>query len=75
MAKVAMLERAGKERFDAQFAGLALERLAFGTEPDDDHPGVKQAHRLEEHVDALLRDELSEVDDSRPLAREERSEP
>ncbi len=67
-----VLERPGEER--ARRRGR-LELGAVGAEADDDEARVDPSHRLEQHLDALLLDQLPEVDDGRRVAREERREP
>ena len=67
-----MLERPGEGRPPGR---EALQLLAVVPEPDDQHPGVEIAHSLEEHVDALVQEQLAEVEDRRPIALEERCEP
>ena len=57
---MAVLERAGKE--DAA-AGPALELDAEVPEPDDDRTRVDPGERLEQKLDALVLDQLPEVDD------------
>jgi len=51
-----------------------LELCAVVAEADDHGARVDLAERLEQHVDALVVEELAEVDDRRPVALEERSE-
>ena len=70
--EVAVLERAGEER---SRAGRRLERLAVVAEADDHGAGVDLLQRLEQDVDALVVEELPEVDDRRLVAGEERGEP
>ena len=70
--EVAMLERAGEE--DVR-PSEALELLAVVAEADDHRARVDLAQRLEQDVDALVVEELAEVDDRRLRAGEERGEP
>ena len=60
--EVTVLERAGEER--ARRRGR-LELSAIRPEADDDEPRVDPLHRLEQHLHALLLDQLAEVDDER----------
>ena len=73
--EVAVLERAGEQRLDATVGGERLERGALGAESDDDEPGVEPRERLDQDVDALLLDQLAEVDDDGLARREEALEP
>jgi hypothetical protein len=68
-----MLERPREEhRLRARHR---LELGAVVAEADDDGAGVDALERLEEHVDALVPQELPEVDDGRRVAGQERGEP
>ena len=67
-----VLERAGEERARR---GKRLERRAVRPEADDDEPRIDSMHRLEQHLHALLLDQLPEVDDERPGPVEERGQP
>src|SRR6476620_1721623 len=71
MPEVAVLERPGEER--AQRSEL-LELLTKVAEADDDRARVEAGHRLEQHLDALVLDQLPEVDDGRPLLGEKAGE-
>ncbi len=51
-----------------------LELLAIVAEADDHGTGVEPLESLEQDVNALVQQELPEVDHRRPLAREERGE-
>ena len=55
-------------------SATCLELLAIVAEADDHGAGVEPLERLQQDVDALVQQELPEVDDRRPLAREERGE-
>ena len=52
----------------------SLELLAVVPEADDHRTGVQLAQGLEQHVDALVVEELPEVDDGRAVAREKLGE-
>ena len=69
--QVPVLQRAREQ--DVR-AGEPLQLRALLPEPDDDAAGVDAVERLEEHVHALVADELPEVDDRRPVAGEEPAE-
>ena len=58
--EVPVLERAGEERPRRRDP---LELAPVVAEPDDDDARVHPAHRLEQHVDALVVEELPEVED------------
>ena len=47
----------------------------WSPKPTIDRARVEPAQRLEQEVDALVLDQLPEVDDDRPVRREERGEP
>ena len=68
-----VLERPGEER--ALRRRMRLELAPVVAEADDHRPRVELAQRLEQHVDALVVEELPEVDDRRLGPREERAEP
>ena len=68
--EVAVLERPGEE--DAPGRGL-LELGPVVAEPDDHRPRVEPVERLEQQVDALVLDQLPEVDDE--SARRRRGRP
>ena len=70
--EVAVLERAREE--DAA-AGPALELDAEVPEPDDDRTRVDPVERLEQKLDALVLDQLPEVDDGGLIAREKGRKP
>ena len=56
----------------------AGERLELGpvvAEADDHGAGVDLPQRLEQHMDALVVEELAEIDDGRLVAGQERGEP
>ena len=71
VAEVAVLERPGEQHLDALGPRQRLERRALRPEADDHGARVEPAQRPQEHVDALLRDQLPEVDDRRPVVRQE----
>ena len=52
-----------------------LELVPVVAEADDHRPRVEAVQRLEQQVDALVVEQLAEVEDGRPLAREEALEP
>ena len=58
-----MLERAGEERVEPP--RLPLELGPVVAEADDHGAGVEAAQRLEQHLHALVLDQLAEVDDGR----------
>ena len=68
-----VLERPREE--DVEPLGQLLELGAVVAEADDDRARIDPAQRLEQHLDALVPDQLAEVDDGRPVAGEERREP
>src|SRR5918994_3721321 len=68
MDEVPVLERAGEERPRWR---SSLELLAVVAEADDHGAGVEALERLEEDVDALVVEELAEVDDGRLVVGEE----
>ena len=70
---MAVLERAGEER--APGGASASSSRAVVAEADDHGPRVDAAQRLEQQVDALVLDQLPEVDDRRLVAGEEGREP
>ena len=70
--EVAVLERAGEERPRRRDP---LQLVAVVAEADDDRARVHAAQRLEQHVDALVVEELPEVEDGRRVAGEELGEP
>ena len=72
MDEVAVLERAGEER---PRAGERLELGPVVAEADDHGAGVDLPQRLEQHMDALVVEELAEIDDGRLVAGQERGEP
>ena len=63
MNQVTVLQRAGEERARRR---CCLEHRAVGAEADDDEARIDSLHRLEQHLHALLLDQLAEVDDQRP---------
>ena len=63
-----MLERSGEERSRRR---QRLELGAVVAEADDDRASVDVAHRVEQHMDALVVEQLSEVDDRGLVSREE----
>src|SRR5216683_5605838 len=65
---MAVLERAREE---CARRGLCLERLAVIAEADDHRPRVESSHGLEQHLYALVLDQLAEVDDCRLGVSEE----
>ena len=69
--EVAVLERAGEERARA---GRLLQRLPVVAEADDHGARVDLLQRLEQDVDALVEEQLPEVDDGRLVAGEEGGE-
>ena len=69
--EVAVLERPGEER---PRRGDALELLAVVAEADDHGARVELAQRLEQQVDALVVEQLPEVDDRRLVVGEELGE-
>ena len=69
--EVPVLERAREER---ALRGQGLELGPVVAEADDHGARVQLAERLEQHVDALVEEELAEVDDRRLVGREERLE-
>src|SRR6185312_10376729 len=71
MPEVTVLERPGEER--AQRSEL-LELLTEVAEADDDRARVEAGDRLEQHLDALVLDQLPEVDNRRPFLGEETGE-
>ena len=75
VTQVAVLERPGEQRGDAEVVGLPLERSALGAEADHHHPRLDPLERLQQHVHALLRDQLAEVDDRGRLTDEEPRQP
>jgi hypothetical protein len=66
--EVAVLERAGEERARA---GRLLQRLPVVAEADDHGARVHLLQGLEQDVDALVVEQLSEVDDRRLVSGEE----
>ena len=69
--EVAVLERAREERPRRR---RGLELGAVVAEADDHRAGVEAAQRLEQEVDALVADQLAEVDDRRLVAGQELGE-
>ena len=68
--EMAVLERPGEERLPGgQRARLLSSSRAVVAEADDHGARVEPAHRLEQQVDALVVDQLPEVDDDRAVAR------
>ncbi len=65
--EVTVLERAGEDRPGRRDR---LERLAVVAEADDDGADVEAAQRLEQHLHALVLDQLADVDDRGLVARE-----
>src|SRR4029077_14662732 len=63
-----MLERAGEERARRR---ERLELPAGVAEADEQGPRVKAGERVDQNLDALVLDQLSEVDDGRLLEGEE----
>src|SRR4051794_16593342 len=63
VAQVAMLERPGEEGAERS---PRLELLAEVAEADDDGARGEPGDRLEQHLDALVLDQLPEVEDRRP---------
>ena len=72
MNEVTVLQRAGEECARRR---CPLEHRAIGAEADDDEARIDSLHRLEQHLHALLLDQLPEVDDRRPGLSEESGEP
>ena len=72
MDEVAVLERTREER---PRRGELLETLPVVPEPDDERTRLDPAHGLEQQVDALVVEELAEVEDGRPLVLEEAGQP
>jgi hypothetical protein len=70
---MAMLERSREEH--AQVTRDVLELRPVVAEADDHGPRVDARKRLEQHVHALVAQELPEVDNCRLVAREELAEP
>ena len=70
--EVAVLERAGEE--GPLGIGESLELFSIVAEAHDDGARVDALERLEKDVDALVQEELPEVDDGRLVARQERRE-
>src|SRR5690349_11704488 len=66
-----MLERAREQRAGRR---QPLELVSVVAEADDDRAGVDAVERLEQHLHALVLDQLPEVQNGRLLAREERGE-
>ena len=66
-------ERPGEE--DVEPRGLRLELCAIVAESDDHSAGVEPAERLEEHLDALVADQLPVEDDGLPVTGQEGGEP
>src|SRR5262245_907294 len=66
--EVAMPERPGEQRPRRRDA---LELASVVPEADDDGPRVDSVQRLEQHVDALVVEQLPEVEDDRPVASQE----
>ena len=73
--QVPVLERPREEHPDVERPRQRLERRPLGAEPHDHGPRVQPVDGLEQDVDALLLDQLAEVDDGRRVAVEERREP
>ena len=72
MHEMAVLERPGEER---PRRGQRLELGPVRAEADHDEARVDRLHRLQQHLHALLLDQLPEVDDGRLVAGEELREP
>ena len=72
--EVPVLERPGEEHPLVVLLGQPLELVAVVAEPDDHRAGVEAVERLEQQVDALVLDQLPEVDDRRGVGGEERRE-
>ena len=70
--EMAVLERAGEER---PLRRERLESRAVVAEADDDSPSVETVERFEQEVDALVVEQLAEVENSGPVAGEEPLEP
>ena len=68
---MAVLERPGEEH---TFGRHRLELASVVAEADDHRPRVDARERLEQHVDALVEQQLPEVDDRRLLSGEELGE-
>ena len=66
---MAVLERAGEERARGR---RRLELAAVVAEADDERARIEAVERLEQDVDALVQEQLAEVDDRRPIEGEER---
>ena len=69
---MAVLERAREERARRR---ARLELLAVVAEADDDRASVDPPQRVEEDVDALVVEQLPEVEDGRLVARRTSGEP
>ena len=69
--EVPVLERPREDRVDPAFGGPTLERRPLGPEADDDEAGLHTCERIDQDVNALLLDQLPEVDDDRWVGREE----
>src|SRR2546430_12642233 len=72
MHEVPVLESTREER---PRRSELLQALAVVAEADDQRAGLDPAERLEQEVDALVVEQLSEVEDGRLLRGEERLEP
>ena len=59
----------------SQPVGLSLEVGALGAEADDHGAAIDVAQCLEQHLHALVVDQLAEVDDGRDIAREKLGQP
>ena len=76
MDEMPVLERPGEEHPVARKRrGEPLELGPVVAEADDHRARVERGERLEQELDALVLDQLAEVDDRRPVAGEERREP
>ena len=75
VAEVPVLERPREQRPQPVLDCMRLETGALRAEADDDDPRTESVERVEQDVDALLLDQLPEVDDRRGIPGEERGEP
>ncbi len=73
MDEVPVRQRAGEEHVEP--LRLRLELGAEVAEPDDHGAGVEAAKRLEQHLHALVADQLPVEDDGLPVSGQERGEP
>ena len=73
MPEVPVLERPGEEGRDTACRGTLLQCRALGPEADDDETGTETGQRVDQDMDALLLDQLAEVDDDGSLRAKEGS--